>query len=245
MTAADRSDALGNKLAWVVAVDEHGDWGDLHYVAGENADTWETWWDEGPWPVDRAAACGPIKADLPGVFSRMGRQRCPECCARLGITTGAGVPVNDDSCRPVGAPLAAWLQAKAAAVYADARTAAHEGDEPKTRVFQEGAHRTHIQAMIAAGVLPHRVRQRRSRGWRKPEGARSVTRPGRYGNPYRTRREFDEAMDARRRGVILDGFANYPTEDEIRADLAGADLMCWCEDGDYCHASTLLWIANL
>jgi hypothetical protein len=34
------------------------------------------------------------------------------------------------------------------------------------------------------------------------------------------------------------------TPDEIRAELAGHDLACWCKPGDPCHADVLLEIAN-
>lgn len=35
-----------------------------------------------------------------------------------------------------------------------------------------------------------------------------------------------------------------PTVDQIRAELAGRDLACWCPDGQPCHADVLLEIAN-
>jgi hypothetical protein len=34
-------------------------------------------------------------------------------------------------------------------------------------------------------VMPERIRLRRTKGWRKPEGAIVVSRPSRWGNPYR------------------------------------------------------------
>lgn len=37
--------------------------------------------------------------------------------------------------------------------------------------------------------MPERIQRRRTKGWRKPEGAVCVTRPGAYGNPYRAGRE--------------------------------------------------------
>ena len=35
-----------------------------------------------------------------------------------------------------------------------------------------------------------------------------------------------------------------PTIDQIRAELAGHDLMCWCPLDQPCHADVLLEIAN-
>ena len=37
---------------------------------------------------------------------------------------------------------------------------------------------------------------------------------------------------------------NYPTQDEIRAELAGRDLACWCPLDQPCHADVLLELAN-
>lgn len=36
----------------------------------------------------------------------------------------------------------------------------------------------------------------------------------------------------------------YPSVDEIRNALAGRDLVCWCREGDPCHADVLLELAN-
>lgn len=36
---------------------------------------------------------------------------------------------------------------------------------------------------------PQRVQQRRTKGWRKPEGAVSVARPSKWGNPFRAVRD--------------------------------------------------------
>lgn len=36
----------------------------------------------------------------------------------------------------------------------------------------------------------------------------------------------------------------YPTVDQIRAELAGHDLMCWCPLDSLCHADVLLELAN-
>jgi hypothetical protein len=36
----------------------------------------------------------------------------------------------------------------------------------------------------------------------------------------------------------------YPTDDEIRQELRGKNLACWCPEGSPCHADVLLEIAN-
>lgn len=39
-------------------------------------------------------------------------------------------------------------------------------------------------------------------------------------------------------------FAKVPGVDEIRAELAGRDLACWCPLDKPCHADVLLELAN-
>lgn len=49
---------------------------------------------------------------IPGVFARMGCDRCKRCCALRGYPEGKGSPKNDDTCRPlVKARLAALQEA--------------------------------------------------------------------------------------------------------------------------------------
>jgi hypothetical protein len=100
--------------------------------------------------------------------------------------------------------------------------------------------------------MPKRVQLRRTKGWRKPAGAVVVARPSRWGNPLRW---DDKAAAADWFGVALDmrrdlgkpppRFENYPSNEEIRAELAGRDLACWCRPDQPCHADVLLELANV
>lgn len=97
-----------------------------------------------------------------------------------------------------------------------------------------------------------------------PEGAVYVGRPGRWGNPL--------VVDGRRITTVQGGelWGGFPTEraaaehavrafrwqienhpnvagfdaGDIRAELAGCDLACWCPLDQPCHADVLLEIAN-
>jgi hypothetical protein len=99
--------------------------------------------------------------------------------------------------------------------------------------------------------MPNRIRLERTPGWRKPVGAVVVSRPSKWGNPWReseglTKQQcaaaFDRAMEMpRRENPKLIG---YPSREEIRRELAGRDLCCWCPESGPCHATTLLRIAN-
>jgi hypothetical protein len=46
-------------------------------------------------------ACGRVAASvhIPGMFTRMGAQRCSGCCRATGLPMGAGSPKNSDECR--------------------------------------------------------------------------------------------------------------------------------------------------
>jgi uncharacterized protein DUF4326 len=103
---------------------------------------------------------------------------------------------------------------------------------------------------------PTRIRLRRTKSWRKPAGAVVVARPTRWGNPFAFDRYRDDAdpqpkdvLRARavaefRRELLAGRLDGYPGMDEIRAELAGRDLACWCPEDQPCHGDILLEIAN-
>ena len=112
--------------------------------------------------------------------------------------------------------------------------------------------------------MPKRIQQRRTKGWRKPEGAVSVTRATMWGNPYRIVRDggfmwvepggqhikcsTDREGNLReRRAEAVQLFREHWAplhRDAIRKELAGKDLMCFCPLDQPCHADVLLEIAN-
>lgn len=118
--------------------------------------------------------------------------------------------------------------------------------------------------------MPVRIQRRRTKGWKMPEGAVSVTRPGPYGNPfviggYYMKGDFQgrtdafgflytstskEYADAR---YILIETAEQAVEwfrwyvgarKNTFPELRGKDLACWCPVGAACHGDALLEIAN-
>lgn len=86
-----------------------------------------------------------------------------------------------------------------------------------------------------------------------PENTVYVGRPTKYGNPFkvddyengqrlpRERLQQLAVDDYRRR--LAQGQLPY-TPADIRRELAGKDLACWCREGTPCHADVLLEIAN-
>ena len=112
-------------------------------------------------------------------------------------------------------------------------------------------------------MSPQRIQRKRTKGWRMPEGAVYVGRPTQWGNPWKagdviavewnsaaTTRTYRELLATPELAVSLYRIAFTPDADEIRDELAGRDLACWCpiedENGNRfpCHADVLLEIAN-
>ncbi|GGV36750.1 hypothetical protein GCM10010293_40190 [Streptomyces griseoflavus] len=116
-------------------------------------------------------------------------------------------------------------------------------------------------------TTPRRIQRRRTKGWRKPDGAVYVGRGSHYGNPYRLVRHdggwsvrfgddgggvgtFPTALEARRYAAeAYRWWINQPEQAEtlraFRGLLYGRDLMCWCPmpgpgEPDHCHAAVLL-----
>jgi hypothetical protein len=92
--------------------------------------------------------------------------------------------------------------------------------------------------------VPERILLRRTKGWRKPPDVVVVSRPSRWGNPFRIGIDGDRAacVDAYRRTLLAGELA--VTVDDVRRELAGRDLACWCPPGAACHADVLLDVAN-
>lgn len=114
--------------------------------------------------------------------------------------------------------------------------------------------------------VPMRVQRSRAKGSRlvSPNGLPvvCVTRPGRWGNPFAPgtsgpmgRVPIDKAgavgfFRDMLRDTQLRAAAGYPPDDEIRRELRGKNLACWCNildksgNPEPCHADVLLELAN-
>lgn len=118
---------------------------------------------------------------------------------------------------------------------------------------------------------PFRVQRSRARGWRMPENTVSVTRPGKYGNPFviggyymrgdvrgpnaplafiYTQACGEEFADSRFTKIetaeqAFEWFEWYCEATKRKVpELRGKNLACWCPIGSDCHADVLLRIAN-
>jgi Domain of unknown function (DUF4326) len=105
-------------------------------------------------------------------------------------------------------------------------------------------------------MTPARIRRRRSKGWRLPAGAINVSRPSRWGNPYKLGARKYLLNEAVARQAVVDAFRTSLeggllrfTVADVRRELRGRVLCCWCPlpapgEPDRCHAQILIEIAN-
>jgi hypothetical protein len=93
--------------------------------------------------------------------------------------------------------------------------------------------------------MPSRIQRRRSRGWRQPTNAIYVGRPTKWGNPYKVglgHHAAEQAVSLYRRDLLA---GSLPfTTDDVRRELKGQDLICWCKLDAPCHVDVLLALAN-
>lgn len=116
---------------------------------------------------------------------------------------------------------------------------------------------------------PVRVQRKRVKGWRMPENTVSVTRPGRWGNPFKigdyarvglgnglSTWQYIKACSAKYADesythietieqcieLYRKYITNYPPKD--LHELKGKNLACFCPLDKPCHADVLLECAN-
>jgi len=105
---------------------------------------------------------------------------------------------------------------------------------------------------------PVRIQRSRSKGSRlsAPNGLPivCVSRPSRWGNPFSQalgsakaseKRAVRAASVARFSAALYSEDGSLPfTIEQVRAELCGKNLACWCPADEPCHADVLLEVAN-
>ena len=98
---------------------------------------------------------------------------------------------------------------------------------------------------------PRRIRLQRTKGWRKPAGAIVVSRPSRWGNPFRPGQPHPETGEPLTRAEMVRLYRAHVSPGgagelapEALDELRGHDLACWCRLDQPCHADVLLELAN-
>jgi hypothetical protein len=91
-------------------------------------------------------------------------------------------------------------------------------------------------------TAPIRVQRKRTKGWKMPQNTIYVGRPSRWGNPYLKASNMTQAQKVaayeswiRTMPILLS---------DIRRELVGKNLACWCPLDVPCHADVLLREAN-
>ena len=120
--------------------------------------------------------------------------------------------------------------------------------------------------------MAKRIQRQRSKGWKMPENTVKVTRPGKWGNPFRVGGYFmvgdpdERPIHPAFRMAWCESVAPHPkftliTDNAMAVDfyrrlaangyhkhslieLRGKNLACWCKLGEPCHADVLLELAN-
>ena len=83
---------------------------------------------------------------------------------------------------------------------------------------------------------PKRIQLKRTKGWRMPPNAKSVARPHKWGNPY----SVDEYGLEKALALHRDLMEPPDMRAEVRADLRGYDLACFCRlDQPCCFRSPI------
>jgi hypothetical protein len=117
-------------------------------------------------------------------------------------------------------------------------------------------------------MKPQRMQLSRQRGFNLQAAskelnglpAKRVTRPGKWGNPFTiadtaARCDLDSAAAQARAVALCEQWLRGtldpklspgvpPSRMEIRAELKGHNLACWCRPGTPCHAEVLIELAN-
>jgi hypothetical protein len=125
--------------------------------------------------------------------------------------------------------------------------------------------------VLADGLseMPIRVQRKRTKGYKMPANTKSVTRPHKFGNPYKIGMHNVWDIKDRETGkslkdilVAKNGENKYHTIEDtllayrekikasgamqriIKRELVGKNLACFCPLSSPCHADILLELAN-
>lgn len=106
-------------------------------------------------------------------------------------------------------------------------------------------------------TMPVRIQRKRAKGFRMPENTVYVGRGSRWGNPYRigidgtadecVRKYANDITPYRHHGeksTMENLFLSILNIEDIRCELRGKNLACWCALDQPCHADVLLKLAN-
>lgn len=106
-----------------------------------------------------------------------------------------------------------------------------------------------------------RIQRKRTKGWRMPENAISITRPGKYGNPFKIGKEVDDKwmeffdridfhsffvkgyVPDREDSIYL--FEKYVLPTLDLSKIKDKDIACFCRLDQECHGDTIIRKINI
>ena len=92
--------------------------------------------------------------------------------------------------------------------------------------------------------MPRRIQLKRIKGWQMPSNTVKVARVSKWGNPFKVPKDGNRAeVTEKFRDALLNGQLPYGAQD-VRMQLAGRNLWCFCDHSGPCHADVLLTVAN-
>lgn len=120
--------------------------------------------------------------------------------------------------------------------------------EIETGAQADGAVAVGISEWLAS---PRRIQLSRKAGWKMPPNTVVVSRPSKWGNPFKVTPERSQIL-------VVGAFQTWLTVEGVTAGiperkewmlknlnaLRGKNLACWCKPGQACHADVLLRLAN-
>ena len=98
--------------------------------------------------------------------------------------------------------------------------------------------------------LPKRIQRKRTKGYKMQDQSQRevvyVGRPSKWGNPYSIldSGSVERALELYRDDLEYEIDVAPGNLEEIKAELSGKDLACWCPLNQPCHADVLLELAN-
>jgi len=99
-------------------------------------------------------------------------------------------------------------------------------------------------------MKPKRIQLSRKKGWRLPPNTVVVSRPSKWGNPFKIGHwlKLPKGTPATNEDCVRLFRHNLNQHPElvalVKKELRGKNLACWCPLGNPCHGNTLLEIAN-
>ena len=94
-------------------------------------------------------------------------------------------------------------------------------------------------------LQPRRVQQSRKKGYKLPANTVVVSRPSRWGNPFKVDADCPiEVAISKYQAWLKTDPKGIKTLNAAKIELRRKNLACWCKPGSPCHGDLLLRLVN-